>query len=96
MAINVTVFWGVTPCNAADGTNMVSLSLESEDTSETSVHTYQTIQRHISENGQVQVIYIRISDESTTENTFGLKAILNSSEGLFPFSIRLYAAKCTN
>jgi hypothetical protein len=63
--------------------------MESADTAETSVHTYQTIQRHISEDGQFQVIYARISDESTTENAFGLKAILNSSEGLFPFRIRL-------
>ena len=84
-----------TPCRAAHSTNIVSLKMESADTSETSVHVYQIIQRHISEDGQFEVIYTRISDESTTENTFGLKAILNCSGGLFPFRIRLYAAKCT-
>jgi hypothetical protein len=84
-----------TPRRAAHSTNTVSLKMESADTSETSVHIYQIIQRQISENGQFEVIRIRISEESTTENTFRLKAILNCSEGLFLFRIRLYAAKCT-
>jgi len=62
--------------------------MESADTSETSVQAYQNIQRRFSD-GQFQVICTRISDESTTNNTFRLKALLNFSEGLFPFRIRL-------
>jgi hypothetical protein len=96
VAINGTVFWGVAPYSAAYRTNIFSLAKESATTSETSVLTYETIQCHISEDGQFQVIYIRISDESTTENTFGLKAIFNSSKDLWPFRIRFYAAKYTD
>ena len=70
--------------------------MESADTSETSVQAYQTIQRRFSEDGQFQVICTRFSDESTTNNTFRLKALLNFSEGLFSFRIRLLVAKCTN